>query len=149
MIPTPDASRPIEQQDEDVLLGMLVYGEARGESVTGRTAVAHVALNRVLDMKRRYGSGLRAVILKPWQFSCFNENDPNREKLLGPFNSSGKATWDGCYAAALAARCVVTDDPTGGANLYHVAGIELPKWATAPGVKHKVQIGRHLFYKEP
>ena len=60
-----------------------VYGEARGESEKGRLAVACVLWNRLRAQRPHYGrKSLSAVCLKPWQFSCWNRNDPNRDKLM-------------------------------------------------------------------
>jgi N-acetylmuramoyl-L-alanine amidase len=52
------------------LLGLTLWGEARGESLDGRAAVAHVITNRVAA--GAYGGpSLRAVVLAPKQFSCW------------------------------------------------------------------------------
>lgn len=63
------------------ILAITIYGEARGESTEGKIAVGSVILERV---KRDgwYGKNIYGVILKPYQFSCFLENDPNYRKLL-------------------------------------------------------------------
>ena len=63
------------------LLALALYGEARGEITEGKIAVGSVILERV-KLNKWYGQGLQGVILKPWQFSCFNESDPNYRKLL-------------------------------------------------------------------
>ena len=63
------------------ILALTIYGEARGESTEGKIAVGSVILERA----RRggwYGKTIPEVCLKKWQFSCFNENDPNYRKLL-------------------------------------------------------------------
>ena len=67
-------------------LARTIYGEARGELVRGKEAVAAVVMNRVRRAMERggywWGSTAEEVCLRPWQFSCWNENDPNREKIL-------------------------------------------------------------------
>lgn len=63
------------------ILALTIYGEARGESVEGQIAVGSVILERV-DKKGWMGKTISSVCLKPYQFSCFNENDPNYPKLL-------------------------------------------------------------------
>jgi spore germination cell wall hydrolase CwlJ-like protein len=62
------------------LLALCIYGEARGESTAGKIAVGSVILERA---KRNgwFGKTLKEVVLKPYQFSCFLENDPNYPKL--------------------------------------------------------------------
>lgn len=63
------------------IMALTIYGEARGESVEGQIAVGSVILERV-DHRNWDGKTIREVCLKKWQFSCFNENDPNYGKLL-------------------------------------------------------------------
>lgn len=69
-------------RDTDIL-ARTIYGEARGESISGQEAIASVILNRVAFAKRRgrywWGNTIAGVCLAPWQFSCWNENDPNRK----------------------------------------------------------------------
>ena len=72
--------------DEDVdALARTVFGEARGECLSGQEAVASVILNRVAFSGRRggywWGNTVYEVCHKPWQFSCWNQNDPNRRLL--------------------------------------------------------------------
>src|SRR3546814_19914801 len=73
---------------EDVdTLARTVFGEARGEPMPGKIAVAWCIRNRVeLDLHDDgkpdwWGEGYTAVCRKSWQFSCWNENDPNLPKL--------------------------------------------------------------------
>lgn len=57
------------QEDAD-LLARLVYSEARGESVEGWQAVAHVVRNRVVKNTSEFGGGTYSgVILKSGQFA--------------------------------------------------------------------------------
>ena len=63
------------------ILAITIYGEARGESVEGQIAVGSVILERV-DHRDWDGKTIPEVCLKKYQFSCFNENDPNYGKLL-------------------------------------------------------------------
>jgi len=61
----------------DIVLALLIWGEARGEPVEGQIGVACVVRNRAL----RSGHDWRAVMLAPFQFSCFNADDPNFPKI--------------------------------------------------------------------
>jgi len=70
-----------EKLSDKQLLSMLLYGEARGEPVEGQIAVANVVRNRV-KKPSWWGSTWQEVILKPMQFSCFNQNDPNYQHLI-------------------------------------------------------------------
>lgn len=66
------------QLSEAQLLGLAIYGEARGETFRGRVAVGSVILERVKS--KRWGS-IKSVILAPYQFSCFNYSDRQYYKL--------------------------------------------------------------------
>lgn len=74
----PDPSKSIEEQDEQALYRMVVWGEARGEKIDGQVAVAHVIHNR---LARSPGKTLKDVLLHKFAFSCLNIGDPNRDKL--------------------------------------------------------------------
>ena len=71
-------------------LARTIYGEARGEDRQSKIAVACVILNRVQQRKQcgyrnidgRKIPTIAATCLKPWQFSCWNEKDPNRKVIL-------------------------------------------------------------------
>lgn len=62
-------------------LALTIYGEARGESTEGKIAVGTVILERV-DHRDWDGKTITEVCFKKWQFSCYNEHDPNYPKLL-------------------------------------------------------------------
>ena len=72
----------VETWDESDLdtLARTIYGEARGESEAGRVAVAEVILARVI--RPMWPNNANDVCLQPWQFSCWNVGDPNRDKIL-------------------------------------------------------------------
>lgn len=133
-------------------LALTLWGEARGEGAPGMAAVAAVIVNRMLASARRIDLGQAAlwwggpdaagVCRAPWQFSCWNQGDPNRLQM----------TALGSDAAVLVPARVIADaaldgrlgDPTGGADHYHARGSH-PAWAR--GRRPTVTIGRHLFYR--
>ena len=135
----------IEDCDIDVL-ARTIYGEARGEffradgGIASLIAVANVVMNR-LNQRTWFGDSITGVCLKPWQFSCWNKNDPNYSLLREPFIS------DNVFAHCMkVADQVVFDewpDLTGGANHYHTVGLS-PKWSD--GQKPCFKLGRHIFY---
>ena len=117
-----------------------VYGEARGESDAGKLAVAWVIRNRV-EAETWFGEGIAGVCKKPWQFSCWNQNDPNREKLL----VLKKDSIGYQQALAAVARALVSiDDPTDGSRHYHTKAVR-PHWAIGKPTKI---IGNHLFFND-
>ncbi len=62
-IPLPNPALPIEAQEITVLLGMLIWGEARSEGAEGQAAVGNVVLNRVLSGRLQGGRDWRSVML--------------------------------------------------------------------------------------
>lgn len=120
-----------------------IYGEARGEPYEGQVAVAAVIRNRV-KRPARFGEGYEGVCLKPKQFSCWNEGDPNREIL------QRAGLFDRDMVKAMGIACLVFSgdlhDPTNGADHYFATYIKPPKWSE--DMEIKARIGRHLFVKE-
>jgi N-acetylmuramoyl-L-alanine amidase len=58
------------------IMGLTIYGEARGEIREGQIAVGSVILERV-KKQGWMGKTISEVCLKPYQFSCFLPHDPN------------------------------------------------------------------------
>ena len=129
------------------VLARTIYGEARGETVRGKEAVACVVMNRVKRAKARggywWGSTVEQVCRKPWQFSCWNENDPNLKKIeeIEP----GHRVFDTCLRIARRAISGSIEDMTNGATHYHTHHAS-PPWSK--GRPACAEIGRHLFYND-
>lgn len=127
-------------------LARTIWGEARGESQSGMEAVGCVVQNRVAVAQAKggywWGNDIIKVCQKPFQFSCWNANDPNRLRLMGVTERNIQ------FATCLRiARRVVhgrIPDITGGATHYHASDI-FPHWAV--GQKPVATIGHHIFYK--
>ncbi len=135
----PNQTRSLTKQKEMTLLTMCVYGEARGEPFEGKLAVAKVVMNRVAE-GGWYGGSIKDVVLKPYQFSCFNTWDPNFAKLFYP----NKRAWKQCFKAAWNAYSEMMGDPTDGATHYCVTRIN-PPWVRA--MEETNRIGNHKFFK--
>lgn len=136
-----------DNKDLDVLARTL-WGEARGEGFNGMVAVGWVIRNRVNDGKAKswWGEGYVGVCQKPWQFSCWNKNDPNSAYLRGE-KAIPAAQFDLAIQAAKAVIDGTLPDPTGKATSYYSTSMKVaPDWA-AQGTK-TVQLGHHLFYKD-
>lgn len=131
-------------------LALTIWGEARGEGREGMRAVAHVIKNRRDSPNdRRYGSTIRQVCTKPWQFSCWNANDPNSKKLdpakmeaLNPATPDGNS-WRVAKQIAYSVLAGVLPDITNGATYYHTKAVD-PSWDD--DMKLVATVGRHLFY---
>lgn len=118
------------------------WGEARGEGIAGMQAVLNVIGNRALH-PGWWGDDIASVCTKPWQFSCWNENDPNRDKLLSVTDEDPRFR----AALPLAARLVVGSlhDITRGSDSYYATNTPKPRWAS--GRSPQVIIGHHAFYR--
>jgi N-acetylmuramoyl-L-alanine amidase len=133
--------------DKDVLARTL-WGEARGEGLAGMIAVAWSIRNRVEDHKPAswWGEGYAGVCQAPYQFSCWNKNDPNY-----PFLSGAEAIPATEFAAAQHAAEAVIDgsapDITGGATHYYATTMPKPPvWAAL--ATQTLKLGHHLFFKD-
>ena len=122
------------------IMAKTLYGEARGEGISGLEAVANVIMNRV-KKPCWWGKTIREVCLKPMQFSCWNTDDPNRSKLMGDL--SHDPLFDVCKRIAVRAIRGLLPDKTKGSTHYHTLSVH-PRWASA--LVPNAQIGNHLFY---
>lgn len=132
--------RTIKSLDDEQALARTIWGEARGETFVGRICVANVIINR-LKKRPRYGSSVRSVCLKPWQFSCWNEKDPNRAKLLSV--EKHDAIFQECLVLSKLANMRALHDMVNGSAHYHAKHVK-PKWAK--GLEPVTVIGNHVFY---
>ncbi len=64
------------------ILILTIIGESRGEPIEGQVAVGSVIRNRLHSNPNKY-KNYSDVCLEPKQFSCWNDNDPNKKYLLG------------------------------------------------------------------
>jgi len=139
--------RPAARNEAVDILARTLYGEARGEPVRGQEAVAAVVVNRVRRARERggywWGTTIVEVCLKPWQFSCWNGNDPNRPKILAV--NPDDRRFAACLRIARRAVAGALADPTDGATHYHALG-RPPLWAV--GREPSAVIGRHRFYND-
>ena len=129
------------KEKELFTLAKTMYGEARGESNLGKQAVCHVILNRV-KKGGWWGNTIEKVCRKKYQFSCWNQNDPNKEKLE-VLTLDNK---DYLICIIIAARCLAQEleDNTNGCTHYHVKKLQ-PSWAMQK--TPDIQIENHVFYK--
>jgi spore germination cell wall hydrolase CwlJ-like protein len=142
-------SGPSEDQD---VLARTLYGEARGQGRAAMENVASVILNRY--RKRQAGEGyaswgpvgasIAQICKAPWQFSCWNANDPNLPVLRAV------TTADPAFRVAMdvAADAIngLLFDRTGGADHYFATSMaSLPSWAK--GATTTLQDLGHKFIK--
>lgn len=133
-----------------------VWAEARGEGPLGMRAVAWVMKHRLARpcwWSRERGDGipddtLEAVARDPWQFSCWNANDPNLPKLLAVDVDDKE------FRLALQMVLQAIDepaqlDPTHGATHYRKWQDPWPRsWGDPARWKEHATIYHHRFYTE-
>jgi hypothetical protein len=134
--------RPIDIK----ITGLTVFGEARGEPREGQYAVAQVVRNRALA-NNTYPA---VECLRPFQFSCWNKNDPNYS-LLQPVLKGIRDIPSIYYKIAddvLNGRVLL--DNIDGARYYMTRRLyysdRCPSWANKMRVV--AEIGNHVFLTE-
>jgi len=141
---TPEQRAKIIELPDIEVMARTLFGEARNQGVEGLVAVSNVILRRCDDLKKRYGVGITNVCLRDWQFSCWNDGDPNLPKLLVP--PDGSVMYK-CRIIAKMATDGLFVDNTDGATHYHHRLI-FPWWVQYKGMIFTRQIKDHLFYVE-
>lgn len=138
----------LQTLDEMAVMTGLLVGEAAGEDLVGKIAVACVIKNRRLD--KRWPDDWIGVMLQAYQFSCFNgiplhePMDPVAcERLFRPWRPD--PWWKECKFVAYGAINSYFRDITKGANHYHAYYIERPRWAIEAKVCYRH--GKHIFYR--
>ena len=109
------------------LLACCIYGEARGESYTGKVAVGAVVMNRIRSSS--FPNTISGVIYQKGAFTCVDDGQIN----LGTNSECQKAAQDALNGW----------DPTGGAIYYFN-----PNTATSAWIWSRPQlttIGKHIF----
>ena len=138
--------------EDETILARTIYGEARSEDDEGRRAIAHVVLNRVsrcLSIGHGPDHTIAAACLRPFQFSCWNWNDPNRDKLMAVEN--GDPVFRACRSAVRAAELEI--DFTHGARHYLTTARRAQGWPLSWGIFAQEREpcyvhGGHLFYND-
>lgn len=149
-------------------LALNVYHEARGESLAGKSAVAHVTLNRVFS--EQYPNNICDVVkqaeLRPsWkdpdelvpvkhrcQFSWFCDGRSDRVTLYMETEDGRVFTieenmnsWRQSVEVSLMAMMGLTIDPTSGATHYFNHNLVFPEW----GHRYDLTavLGNHSFFR--
>jgi N-acetylmuramoyl-L-alanine amidase len=133
-------------------LGLTLWGEARGEPIEGKIAVANVIRNRLKS--GRWGETYRGVCLWPWQFSCWKKEGGEANYMdvqrLARALVDGETPEDNVLRECLwIAHGMVGEwitDNVKGATHYHVASMN-PKPSWAIGKTPVCSIHAHDFYK--
>ena len=137
------------------ILARTITGEARGQGQDGMELVAMVVMNRCAAAKAYcertgkkrhplFGDGSPAsACLAKWQFSCWNEGDPNRA-IIENLNE-GYAIFRQAINIAQDAVYRKLKDRTHGSLHYYAQSMKSPpKWAEGKTPAHVE--ARHLFF---
>jgi N-acetylmuramoyl-L-alanine amidase len=121
--------------EQSTCLATAVYFEARGESLEGQLAVAHVVMNRAGS--GRYPPDWCSVVKQRAQFSFVRHG-------AFPWINAASAAWSKAQAIArlAAANVVPSVDPD---VLWYHATYVAPSWGHRLSLVQK--IGLHLFYR--
>jgi N-acetylmuramoyl-L-alanine amidase len=129
-----------------ILLALAIWRESRGESYATKLCVAWSIRNRV-QLPRWWGNTWETVVLKPYQYSSFDRDDPNATKLP----SSADPSWQDSVKAATAVFTVAPGDvdPSLGATSYFDQSMDAtpPSWAIDGSNVKTIDSGRLRFYK--
>lgn len=132
----------MNNKDKDTLARTL-YGEARGEiakyGIVPLIAIANVILNRY---KKHFAKTINDVCMAPYQFSCWNKNDPNFPKIIAV--TPQDAIFRKCIAIAENVLSGKYPDITDDCDHYHACYAK-PYWAAY--IQPKRIFGSHYFYK--
>jgi spore germination cell wall hydrolase CwlJ-like protein len=135
------------------ILALTIYGESRGERIEGQIAVGCVIRNRLLLSPKVYQS-YHDVCLAKLQFSCWNEDDPNRPVLLELANTMilGQYTADRVLKQCLWIAKGIEDwsilDNVNSSTHYLTTDLfdnKRPSWARVIR-SNPVDIGHHVFF---
>lgn len=131
------------ENDLDIMARTL-FGESAPGDIEDATLIASVIFTRII--KRQWPDTASAVCLQPWQFSCWNPGDPNRERIQ---RASG--TWfDTCHK--IAKESLEGLSPYKGLQLthYYATYVKRPKWAKGKKsvIESTFPAGRHLFFND-
>ena len=145
-----NATDVVIDRDEAFCLAQNVFMEAKGENLAGKSAVAHVTLNRVAHKKypnticgvtkqaklRVNWRGYEVPVIGMCQFSWYCDGKPDI-----PTEDCWK---DILVLAAILYGWKTKEDITDGALWYHSKKV-YPNWA--PTYMKTVSIDNHIFYK--
>lgn len=139
-----DTYETADDMTELEILARTIQAEAGGESKQGKLAVGAVIKNRA--DQNRFGTDIRSVILKPYQFSPWNTYTDSAggeqgKDMLGEKMKPSKDAYD-------AAKKILSGDyvdPTLGASHFVNPRISKPNWYKGFKDNGTTKIGKHEF----
>lgn len=154
----PDVTRnPIRATETDIeVLARTVFGEARGETMQGQIAVAYTVVHRAqiaLAFKNQHGKphplfgdgSLASACKMPWQYSCWNQNDPTRARMV-TVTANDPAYQRALYVAHAVVCGQISDALPGSTHYYNPDVVAAPVWSAK--ARFMGSIGSHRFFKD-
>lgn len=126
---------------DDFMCALCIFREARGCTKDEQICVLHVMINRALDPQQRWPHTLAEIVQQPFQFSSFNDDDPN--SLRFPTRKIPN-DWQAWLNILQVVASPTMADPTFGANHYY-SGLTVPYWAK--GKVPTLELGPLKFFK--
>lgn len=138
----------VSGHDFDVFI-RTVLGESEAWNRDDAAGVAHVILNRL--SYGRWGKTIAKVCQAKWQFSCWNMNDPSRERIINAVRGKG---WF-AEVERICKACLDGEitDPTSKSTHYYATYVAKPKWADGKIPVHQVPHEKnkghaHLYFND-
>lgn len=146
LFPLPPSSLDPKQWPGMTLYAATILLEAESEPDQGKLAVAWVIKNRMEHAKT---GSIHEVVLKPYQFSCFNADYAAQRKAR--LSGIDPVQWAKCWEYACAAYWGLRRDQTNGAIFYLNPELtrrirptgDLPDWYDPARVTYRA--GKHEF----
>lgn len=133
--------------DDLDILARTLYGEAERDDGADAIAIAWVVMNRVA--LPNWPDTVAAVCLQPWQFSCWNQNDPNRARIMAASDADPWLQTCRRIAGDVMKRAIL--DPTKRSTHYYATWMKTPpSWAKGHVPVHETPAGRynHVFFND-
>ncbi len=144
----PIEGKTIEDQPEDIITTACLWAEDRGDGYVGMLAVLWVIHNLAKEKNKSF----KEIVIHPWRFSSFNNNDPEKPHLLKAYKED-PINWQKAWNVLKEFKEGFTNviDPIDGANHYCVNDL----WNTDDGShkyhrwfsKQQIDLGKTIFKK--
>jgi len=153
-ITEPQPQQPVVDQEAIICLATNIYHEARGESLTGQIAVAHVTYNRMKS--RRFPDKICDVVYQAvystWWYEHHGRLVPVRFRCQFSWFCDGKSdlidtesrSWKNAKGIAWEVLYNEMPDPTNGSTHYFNHHLVNPYWAAE--LTYVATIQNHSFY---
>ena len=140
--------------DSELILATTLVLEAGGEGESGMLAVAHVINNRAKEDHNGWGTNPVKQVLRPYQFSMWNNYNAGSEKWGDVLKRAQARTSQWEYAFPLAkqlrSKTLASVDPTKNAVFYYnpvTADADSLGFTRHPDYVQTKTIGKHVFGK--